>query len=118
MQVGDGPVRLQGPFGLGPRNNANSGRASWSRDTCESPSGFYVVLGTTWAPWSRDTCERLSGIYLVLGTTWASPGGRKQIAYVMWRVWKAPLLARSTSSFMLLYVSDKESIVGVAAIMF
>ena len=96
MQVGDGPVRLQGPFGLGPRNNANSGRASWS----------------------RDTCERLSGFYVVLGTTWASPGGRKQIAYVMWRVWKAPLLARSTSSFMLLYVSDKGSIVGVAAIMF
>ena len=81
--------------------------ASWSRDTCESLSGFFFVLGTTWAPWSRDTCESLSGFYVVLGTTWAFPGGRKHIAYVMWRVWKAPLLARSTSSLMLLYVSNK-----------
>ena len=63
--------------------------ASWSRDTCESLSGFYFVLGTTWAFWSRDICESLSGFYLILGTTWVFPGGRKQIAYVIWRVWTA-----------------------------
>ena len=43
--------------------------ASGSRDTCEHLSGFYLVLGATWASWSRDTCESLSGFYLVLGTT-------------------------------------------------
>ena len=64
------------------------------RDTCESQSGFYFVLGTTWASWSRDTCECLSGFYLVLGTTWVFPGGRKQIAYVLWRVWTALLTGK------------------------
>ena len=63
--------------------------ASWSGDTCESLSGFYLVLGTTWASWSRDTCESLSGFYLILGTTWVFPGGRKQFAYVIRRVWTA-----------------------------
>ena len=46
--------------------------ASWSRDTCESLSGFYFVLVTTWDSWSRDTCEGLSGFCIVLGTTRAS----------------------------------------------
>ena len=90
--------------------------ASWSRDTCESLSGFHLVLGKTWASWSRDTCERLRGFYFVLGATLASPRGWKQIAFVVLRFGGGPLVARSTSGLFAFNVFNRGCSIWVSAI--
>ena len=41
------------------------------------------------------------------GSTWASPGGRKQFAFVVLCFWKVPLLTRSTSGLVVFCGSKK-----------